>query len=175
MLAMRPRHTASEREPKAMPSNQPRVQAVQDITRRMLPAPKPSESLESLWAADVFTLAKMRSHLPKEVFKSLKKTIETGAPLDVGVADVVASAMKEWATQKGALYYAHVFYPLTNATAEKHDGFISLQADGSAIAEFGGKVLVQGEPDGSSFPSGGIRATSEARGYTAWDVDRKSV
>ncbi len=153
-----------------MPINTMRVQAIQDITRRPLPPPTPSKSLESLWASDVYTLAKMKEHLPKEVFKSLKKTIETGAPLDLGVADVVAAAMKEWASAKGALYYAHVFYPLTNATAEKHDGFISVQSDGSVISEFAGKVLVQGEPDGSSFPNGGIRGTSHARGYTAWDV-----
>jgi glutamine synthetase len=153
-----------------MSSNQTRVQAIQDITKRTLPAQKPFESLESLWATDVFTLAKMKTHLPKDVFKSLKKTIETGETLDVAVADVVASAMKEWAIAKGALYYAHVFYPLTNATAEKHDGFISVQSDGSVFSEFSGKVLVQGEPDGSSFPNGGIRATFEARGYTAWDV-----
>jgi glutamine synthetase len=153
-----------------MPNNQIRVQAIQDITRRPLPPPTPLHSLESLWASDVYTLSKMREHLPKEVFKSLKRTIETGALLDLRVADGVAAAMKEWATAKGALYYAHVFYPLTNATAEKHDGFISVQGDGTAITEFAGKVLVQGEPDGSSFPSGGIRATSEARGYTAWDV-----
>jgi glutamine synthetase len=153
-----------------MPSNQSRVQAIQDITRKTLPPAKAPQSLESLWAADVFTLGKMKEHLPKDVFKSLKKTIETGGPLDLSVADVVAQAMKEWATAKGALYYAHVFYPLTNATAEKHDGFISVQPDGTAFSEFAGKVLVQGEPDGSSFPNGGIRGTSEARGYTAWDV-----
>jgi glutamine synthetase len=153
-----------------MSGNASRVDAIQDITRRTLPPPTPPKSLESLWAADVFTLAKMKEHLPKEVFKSLKKTIETGAPLDLGVADVVAAAMKEWAMAKGALYYAHVFYPLTNATAEKHDGFVSIQGDGTAISEFSGKLLVQGEPDGSSFPNGGIRATAQARGYTAWDV-----
>ncbi len=153
-----------------MSGNTVRVQAIQDITRRKLPPPATPQSLESLWASDVYTLAKMKEHLPKEVFKSLKKTIETGAPLDPKVADVVAAAMKEWATAKGALFYAHVFYPLTNATAEKHDGFISVQGDGTVITEFSGKVLVQGEPDGSSFPNGGIRATATARGYTAWDV-----
>jgi glutamine synthetase len=153
-----------------MPANTSRVQAIQDITRRTLPPPTPPRSLESLWASDVYTLDKMKEHLPKEVFKSLKKTIETGATLDVKVADVVAAAMKEWATARGALFYAHVFYPLTNATAEKHDGFISVQGDGTVITEFSGKVLVQGEPDGSSFPNGGIRGTSHARGYTAWDV-----
>jgi glutamine synthetase len=153
-----------------MPSNQVRVQAIQAITSRQLPAPKAPQSLESLWAVDVFTLGKMKDHLPKEVYKSLKKTIETGSTLDISVADVVASAMKDWACSKGALYYAHVFYPLTNATAEKHDGFISVQPDGTVIAELSGKLLVQGEPDGSSFPNGGIRGTSYARGYTAWDV-----
>jgi glutamine synthetase len=112
----------------------------------------------------------MKQCLPKAVFKSLKKTIEAGEQLDVSIADTVASAMKDWAISRGASYYAHVFYPMTNATAEKHDGFISIQSDGSAIAEFAGKLLVQGEPDGSSFPNGGIRSTFEARGYTAWDV-----
>jgi glutamine synthetase len=153
-----------------MPSNTARVQAIQDITRRPLRPAAPRSSLESLWGADVYTLAKMKEHLPKEVFKSLKKTVESGAVLDIKVADVVAAAMKEWAIGRGALFYAHVFYPLTNATAEKHDGFISVQADGTAITEFSGKLLVQGEPDGSSFPNGGIRGTSHARGYTAWDV-----
>jgi glutamine synthetase len=153
-----------------MPGNSTRVQTIHDITRRTLRPPTPLHSLESLWASDVYTLEKMKEHLPKEVFKSLKKTIETGAPLDIKVADVVAAAMKEWAVSKGALFYAHVFYPLTNATAEKHDGFITVQGDGTVITEFAGKVLVQGEPDGSSFPNGGIRGTSHARGYTAWDV-----
>ena len=112
----------------------------------------------------------MKKCLPKAVFKSLKKTIQTGEQLDVSIADMVASAMKDWAISRGASYYAHVFYPMTNATAEKHDGFVSIQGDGSAISEFAGKLLVQGEPDGSSFPNGGIRSTFEARGYTAWDV-----
>ncbi len=153
-----------------MTGNAARIQAVQNITNRQHTATTFPEPLSSLWASDVFTLAKMKESLPKEVFKSVKKTIETGAELDVSVADIVAAAMKDWALSKGALYYAHVFYPLTNATAEKHDGFISVQSDGSVISEFGGKVLVQGEPDGSSFPNGGIRSTFEARGYTAWDV-----
>lgn len=151
-------------------SNQNRVRAIHRILNRRLPAPTTPPSLEEIWAEDVFTLSKMQSVLPKAVWKSLKATIETGGQLDLGVADVVANAMKEWALRKGAHYYAHVFYPLTNATAEKHDGFISPQGDGQAIAEFSGKLLVQGEPDGSSFPSGGLRATFEARGYTAWDV-----
>jgi glutamine synthetase len=128
------------------------------------------ESLETLWARDVFTLAKMKASLPKGAFKSILRTIKEGGKLDISVADVVAQAMKDWATGRGALYYAHVFYPLTNRTAEKHDGFIVPQGDGTALTEFTGKLLVQGEPDGSSFPHGGIRSTFEARGYTAWDV-----
>ena len=147
-----------------------RTQAIYQITdREPIPVGPPSR-LEDLWAADVFSLSKMKQCLPKAVFKSLKKTIEAGEQLDVSIADTVASAMKDWAISRGASYYAHVFYPMTNATAEKHDGFISTQSDGSAIAEFAGKLLVQGEPDGSSFPNGGIRSTFEARGYTAWDV-----
>jgi glutamine synthetase len=150
--------------------NESRLQAVYQITNREPMPPKASKRLEDLWAVDVFTLGKMQESLPKGTFKSLKKTIQSGEQLDSSVADVVAVAMKDWAISKGALYYAHVFYPLTNATAEKHDGFVSVQSDGTVISEFAGKVLVQGEPDGSSFPNGGIRSTFEARGYTAWDV-----
>ena len=147
-----------------------RTQAIYQITDREPLPVGPATRLEDIWAVDVFSLNKMKQCLPKAVFKSLKKTIETGEELDVSIADTVASAMKDWAISKGASYYAHVFYPMTNATAEKHDGFISVQSDGTAIAEFAGKLLVQGEPDGSSFPNGGIRSTFEARGYTAWDV-----
>jgi glutamine synthetase len=151
-------------------SHESRVRAISQVTdREPLPAKVP-QRLEALWATDVFTLSKMQASLPKDVFKSVKNTIVTGGKLDVSVAGAVAAAMKDWATSKGALYYAHVFYPMTNATAEKHDGFISVQGDGSVITEFTGKVLVQGEPDGSSFPNGGLRSTFEARGYTAWDV-----
>jgi glutamine synthetase len=151
-------------------SHESRVQAISQVTdRKPLPAKVP-QRLEALWATDVFTLSKMQASLPKDVFKSVKNTVLTGGKLDVSVAGAVAAAMKDWATSKGALYYAHVFYPMTNATAEKHDGFISVQGDGSVITEFTGKVLVQGEPDGSSFPNGGLRSTFEARGYTAWDV-----
>lgn len=153
-----------------MSGNELRAQAIASITNRNPDSHHLPGRLEDLWAKDVFTLAKMQECLPKSVFKSLQKTIKSGAPLDVSVADVVAVAMKDWAVSKGALYYSHMFYPLTNATAEKHDGFISVQSDGSVISEFSGKVLVQGEPDGSSFPNGGIRSTFEARGYTAWDV-----
>ncbi|MFM8966996.1 MAG: glutamine synthetase III [Vulcanococcus sp.] len=152
-----------------MPSPQ-RLAALQTITARQ-PAPTaPTQKLEELWCQDVFSLDKMKAALPKEIFKSVQRTIKEGSKLDVSVANVVAQAMKEWATARGALYYSHVFYPLTNSTAEKHDGFISPQGDGTAFTEFTGKVLVQGEPDGSSFPNGGIRSTFEARGYTAWDI-----
>lgn len=154
----------------AISENKSRTDAIYYITNREPMPPKTPKRLEELWATDVFSLSKMQASLPKGIFKSLKKTIQTGEKLDVSIADVVAAAMKDWATSKGALYYAHVFYPMTNATAEKHDGFISVQSDGSVISEFSGKVLVKGEPDGSSFPNGGIRSTFEARGYTAWDV-----
>jgi glutamine synthetase len=122
------------------------------------------------FASNVFGLSVMKTHLPKEVFKSLKRTIESGHLLDPKVADVVASAMKDWALSKGATHYAHVFHPLTGITAEKHDSFYNPDGEGGVIAEFSGKTLVHGETDASSFPNGGIRATFEARGYTAWDV-----
>ena len=149
---------------------EPRTQAIYNITHRESIAVRPPEPLENIWATDVFNLSKMQACLPKSVYKSLKNTIQSDTKLDPSVADIVATAMKDWALSKGALYYAHVFFPLTNATAEKHDGFISVQGDGTAISEFSGKTLIKGEPDGSSFPSGGIRTTFEARGYTAWDV-----
>lgn len=123
-----------------------------------------------IFGENVFNLETMQARLPKAVFKKLKNTIETGSTLDSIVADVVASAMKDWAVEKGATHYTHVFYPLTGLTAEKHDSFVTPDGNGGAILEFGGNVLIQGEPDASSFPSGGIRATFEARGYTAWDV-----
>ena len=112
----------------------------------------------------------MQKRLPKSVYKSVMATIEHAAPLDPVVADAVASAMKDWALEKGATHYAHVFYPLTGLTAEKHDSFLEPVGDGTALAEFAGKTLIQGEPDASSFPSGGLRNTFEARGYTGWDV-----
>jgi glutamine synthetase len=124
----------------------------------------------SLYGTNVFGLATMKAQLPKEVFKAVKKTIDTGSALDPRVADVVAAAMKGWALSKGATHYAHIFYPLTGHSAAKQDSFLSPDGEGGAITEFAGKTLVQGEPDASSFPNGGIRATSEARGYTAWDV-----
>lgn len=153
-----------------MSGNELRSQAIAQITEREAILTNSPSRLEELWAVDVFTLGKMQACLPKDVFKSLKRTIQMGSKLDLSVAGIVAAAMKDWAISKGALYYSHVFYPMTNITAEKHDGFISPQGDGSVITEFTGKLLVQGEPDGSSFPNGGIRNTSAARGYTAWDV-----
>jgi len=127
-------------------------------------------SASALFGANVFGLATMKTLLPKEIFKSVKKTIDTSSVLEPRVADVVAAAMKAWALGKGATHYAHIFYPLTGLSAEKHDSFLSPDGEGGAITEFSGKTLTQGEPDASSFPNGGIRGTSEARGYTAWDV-----
>ncbi|MFB0978970.1 MAG: glutamine synthetase III, partial [Myxococcota bacterium] len=127
-------------------------------------------SAQELFGCNVFNTSVMQARLPKAVYKSVLSTIETGSRLDPAVADVVANAMKDWAIEKGATHYAHVFYPLTGSTAEKHDSFLSPDGNGGAIVEFAGKTLIQGEPDASSFPNGGIRATFEARGYTAWDV-----
>src|SRR5690242_20169008 len=118
---------------------------------------------------NVFSVAVQRQRLPKAVFKQLEATIAKGETLEPALADAVASAMREWAMERGATHYTHWFQPLTNSTAEKHDSFFGPTGDGNAIAEFSGKELIQGEPDASSFPSGGIRATFEARGYTAWD------
>jgi glutamine synthetase len=122
-----------------------------------------------IFASNVFSVAVQRRRLPKHVFKALQRTLERGEALDTTLADAVAQAMKEWAMEKGATHYTHWFQPLTGSTAEKHDSFYGPAADGTAIAEFSGKELIQGEPDASSFPTGGIRATFEARGYTAWD------
>ncbi len=128
------------------------------------------KTASEIFGSNVFGLPVMKERLPKAVFKSLMKTIEAGEPIDESIADTVAAAMKAWAIEKGATHYTHVFFPLTGLTAEKHDSFLSPDYAGSAIAEFTGDQLIQGEPDASSFPSGGIRATFEARGYTAWDV-----
>ncbi|ARN57125.1 glutamine synthetase III [Sedimentisphaera salicampi] len=125
--------------------------------------------LSEMFGSYVFNDAVMRERLPKTVYKAFKKTVELGEPLDVQVADVIASAMKDWAVELGATHYCHWFQPMTGATAEKHDSFISPTPEGRIIMEFSGKELIQGEPDASSFPSGGLRATFEARGYTAWD------
>lgn len=123
----------------------------------------------SLFGENTFSLAEMKARLPKPVFKAILATIEDGTPLDPRVADVVAVAMKEWALERGATHYTHWFQPLTGLTAEKHDSFLSPGEGGTAVTEFSGSELVQGEPDASSLPSGGLRATFEARGYTAWD------
>jgi glutamine synthetase len=130
---------------------------------------KPALDIEAIFGKNVFGLEEMEARLPKSVFKSLLATIEKGAPLDPGIADMVALAMKEWALERGATHYTHWFQPLTGSTAEKHDSFITPNRGGGAMAQFSGKELIQGEPDASSFPSGGLRATFEARGYTAWD------
>ncbi|MEL7330581.1 MAG: glutamine synthetase III, partial [Cyanobacteria bacterium J06559_1] len=136
-----------------MTGNESRVQAIYEITNREPIEVKEPEKLEDIWASNVFDLSKMQASLPKGVFKSLKKTIQSGEKLDPSVADAVAGAMRDWAISKGAMYFSHVFYPLTGLTAEKHDAFISPQGDGLAISEFSGKLLIQGEPDGSSFPN----------------------
>src|SRR6187549_1975840 len=156
-----------------MSGNTVRQQAISKVTTFISSSP-PLNYKEvgsgTQFGANVFGLNTMKAHLPKDVYKSLKKTIEGNQPLDPSTADVVAAALKDWALARGATHFAHIFYPLTGSTAEKHDSFYSPDGEGNAIAEFSGKKLIQGEPDASSFPSGGIRATSEARGYTAWDV-----
>ncbi len=156
-----------------MSGSSARLQAIEAVTTYHPtgePMPFSAVSASELFGANVFNKAVMKDRLPKPVFRSLIRTIETGSVLDPSVADAVASAMKDWAIQKGATHYTHVFYPLTGLTAEKHDSFLSPDGDGGALAEFSGKTLTQGEPDASSFPNGGIRVTAEARGYTAWDV-----
>jgi len=156
-----------------MSSSISRLQAI-NAASNFKPSGHPVNFRESfaaeLYGSNVFSPAVMKDRLPKTIFKSIMQTIESGAKLDSTVADVVASAMKDWAIEKGATHYAHVFYPLTGISAEKHDSFLSPDGLGSAITEFSGKTLIQGEPDASSFPSGGLRSTAEARGYTAWDV-----
>ena len=125
--------------------------------------------ISEIFGSMVFDETVMKERLPKETFRALKKTMDEGIPLDAGVANIVANAMKDWAVEKGATHFTHWFQPMTGITAEKHDSFITPQGNGTVIMEFSGKELVRGEPDGSSFPSGGIRATCEARGYTTWD------
>jgi glutamine synthetase len=156
-----------------MSGSSSRLKAIEAVTKYK-PLSPPLNFAETpsgeLYGSNVFGMHEMQKRLPKQVFRSLKKTIEKGEKLDCSVADTVASAIKAWAIEKGATHYAHVFYPLTGLTAEKHDSFLSPDGNGGAVAEFSGSALIQGEPDASSFPSGGIRATFEARGYTAWDV-----
>ena len=127
------------------------------------------EKVTEYFGSMVFDDRIMKATLSEKVYKSLKRTIDRGTPLDISVANAVAAAMKDWAIELGATHYTHWFQPMTGVTAEKHDSFISPAPDGRVIMEFSGKELVKGEPDASSFPSGGLRATFEARGYTAWD------
>ena len=151
--------------------NQDRRQAISNIASQQTQS-SPYEgplAYDELFNSNVFGLVEMQKRLPKSVYRSLLRTIETGEKLDATTADAVASAMKDWAISKGASHYTHVFYPLTGLTAEKHDSFLVTSGSG-AVTEFSGAQLIQGEPDGSSFPTGGIRQTFEARGYTAWDV-----
>src|SRR6201991_5012582 len=152
--------------------NTVRLQAITNVEAYVPPAISfdPGEEPGEIFGANVFTKAEMQARLPKSVYKSVVATIEKGAKLDPSVADSVAAAMKDWALEKGATHYAHVFYPMTGLTAEKHDSFLEPVSDGQTLAEFAGKTLIQGEPDASSFPSGGLRSTFEARGYTGWDV-----
>ena len=155
-----------------MSGNAARLQAINNVEAYVPPAISfdPGEEPGEIFGSNVFTKAVMQARLPKAVFKSVVATIDKGAKLDPAVADAVATAMKDWALEKGATHYAHVFYPMTGLTAEKHDSFLEPVSDGQALAEFAGKTLIQGEPDASSFPSGGLRSTFEARGYTGWDV-----
>ena len=127
------------------------------------------QPVKDLFGVNVFNIEEQRNRLPKPVFKALRKTIDEGVPLEAEHADAIAIAMKDWASEKGATHYTHMFQPMTGLTAEKHDSFIAPVSDGKAVSNFSGKELIKGEPDASSFPSGGIRATFEARGYTAWD------
>ena len=156
-----------------MSGHQSRLAAISAVTHYK-PISEPLNFAQTptheVFGTNVFSLQVMQERLPKATFKAVKRTIEQGEKLDPSVADTIAIAMRDWAIEKGATHYAHVFYPLTGLTAEKHDSFLEPDGKGGAIAEFSGKQLIQGEPDASSFPSGGLRATFEARGYTAWDV-----
>ena len=152
-----------------MIGNEIRRQAMTEVTGRGTPVGAPPAPLSEIWASDVFDLVTMEESLSKSAFKAMKAAMQTGAPLDSATADVVAAAMKDWALAKGVKFFSHIFYPLTNITAEKHDGFIVTNSDGRAITEFTGSLLIKGEPDGSSFPNGSLRTTNAARGYTAWD------
>lgn len=152
-----------------MSVNESRLKAIYGITNATPIKTGMTEPLSKIWATDVFGLHQMEESLSKSAFKALKNTVQTGVALDSATADMVAAAMKDWAMSKGAKFFSHIFYPMTNATAEKHDGFIITNTDGGAITEFTGSLLIKGEPDGSSFPNGSLRMTNAARGYTAWD------
>ncbi|MEY8015930.1 glutamine synthetase III [Mycobacterium servetii] len=155
-----------------MSGNFVRLQAINNVEAYVPPAVSfvAGETPGGMFGSNVFTKAEMQARLPKSVYRSVAATIDKGARLDPAVADAVAVAMKDWALERGATHYAHVFYPMTGLTAEKHDSFLEPVSDGQTMAEFAGKTLIQGEPDASSFPSGGLRSTFEARGYTGWDV-----
>ncbi len=153
-----------------MPIRQKNVSAAQwSVDGHAMGAVDLTNSDNQVYGANVFSPIVQRQRLPKDVYKRLSKTLARGEALDTSLADAVALAMKEWALEKGATHYAHWFQPLTNLTAEKHDSFYGPTGEGTALAEFSGKELIQAEPDASSFPTGGLRATFEARGYTAWD------
>jgi len=153
-----------------MPSRQKNVLAAKwNVNGNAIGAPDLTLSDNQVFGSNVFSQAIQRQRLPKDVYRKLSRTLAKGEALDTSLADSVALAMKEWAMEKGATHYAHVFQPLTNLTAEKHDSFYGPTGEGTALAEFSGKELIQAEPDASSFPSGGLRTTFEARGYTAWD------
>src|SRR5262245_1467416 len=125
--------------------------------------------VSDVFGALVFNAQVQQARLPKHAYRALRNTVSHGAPLDASTADAVASALKDWAIEQGASHFTHWFQPMTGITAEKHDSFYNPSADGRTLAEFSGEELVKGEPDASSFPSGGMRSTFEARGYTAWD------
>src|SRR6516164_11412117 len=145
------------------------VQAIASARHHLQRVNFKEKHMKDLCGENVFSEAVQRERLPKPVFKALQQTIKQGEPLDPAIADAVATAMKDWAIEKGATHFTHMFQPMTGLTAEKHDSFLVPSGDGRAILEFSGKELIKGEPDASSFPSGGIRSTFEARGYTAWD------
>ena len=150
--------------------------ALQDATKGIIEWSKtngkaagPQSKATEIFGSLTFNDEVQRRRLPRDVYKALRRTMTHGDPLDASVADSIAAAMKDWAVEHGATHYTHWFQPMTGITAEKHDAFISPTADGRAVADFSGKELIKGEPDASSFPSGGMRSTFEARGYTAWD------
>ena len=146
-----------------------RTDAIRQIAQSHPDHQPPATEIDTIFGCDVFSLDILQKRLPKPVFRMLKATIARGERLDPDIADTVACAMKDWAISKGATHYTHWFQPMTGLTAEKHDAFLTPTGEGRVINEFSGKMLICGEPDASSFPSGGLRSTFEARGYTAWD------
>src|SRR5271168_2233579 len=145
------------------------IQSIQNREPAVASVDYSKVSLSDIFGANVFNRTVMRALLPKNAYRALMRCLDQGERLDPAVADVVANAMKDWAISKGASHFTHWFQPMTGLTAEKHDSFLSPGGDEGAVLEFAGKTLIQGEPDASSFPSGGIRSTFEARGYTGWD------